>query len=376
MTRRVNEVEMEQDVAENLKRFMSKVTPESKPKPKNKILLDEDISEDQTLFMPNDPAMFENNDEEEIDLPVETQAFRKETSEGLKFNSSTKFLKDNKARSKNPLSTYFREPGIFLKLPSQGNFSADGDVEFTVNGEIPVYPMTAKDEVWFKNPDALLNGHAIQKVLESCCPGLHNIRDLPINDINVLLLGLRYSSYGKTLKLKAKCPHCKTENTFSVDIDDLLSSIDFLEAEYTILLDNGLKLYIKPYTYDSMIKVTIVTFEEAKVLQLLQNESMPEEEKKEAIRNAFIKINDLMIHVMARAIYKIITPDNKTVKDQENIEEWLGEVDRKTFEILKNKFDEINEIGVPKNYHVTCVNPKCKKEFPVAISYDPASFFV
>lgn len=378
-TKRTTEVEMEKDVAENLQRFMSKVSPDARPKPKNKISFDEGFEENQELFpqFPNNNLQLENSEEsDEEELEITPIAYRKgEESEGIKYQSTTKFLKDHKPKSNNPLSSFFREPGIFLKLPSQGNFNNEDEIEFTVNGEVAVFPMTAKDEVWFKNPDALLNGHAIQKVLESCSPAIKNVRSLPINDVNVLLLGLRYSSYGKSLRLKAKCPHCKKESTFSVDIDDLLSNINFLEAEYRIELPNGLKLFLQPYTYDSMVKVTIVTFEEAKVIQLLQTENISETEKKASLQESFEKINNLMIHVMSRGIAKIITPDNKTIKDPGFIEEWLGEIDRMTFDILKKKFDEINAIGVPDNYHVTCNNEKCKKEFPITISYDPASFF-
>lgn len=377
MVKRNNEIEMEKDVAENLKRFMSNVAPDSRPKPKNKVFLDDDISEDQTLFGANE-QMFNEEDSQEENVPDQSAAYRKSSlEEGYSHQSTTKFLKDSvNKKTNNPLFSYFREPGIFLKLPSQGNFSNEGEIEFTVNGEIPVFPMTAKDEIWLKNPDALLNGNAIQKILESCCPDIHNIRNLPINDINVLLLGLRYSSYGKFLKLKASCPHCKTENTFSVDIEDLLTNISFLEAEYTINLPNGLKIFVKPYTYDSMVKIAVVTFEESKIIQLLQNEKISEEEKKEAIREAFVNINDLMIHVMAKGIIKVITPDQKSIKDSAFITEWLNEIDRKTFDEIKKKFDQINEIGVPNDYTVKCKNEKCKKEFPITISYDPASFFV
>ena len=48
------------------------------------------------------------------------------------------------------------------------------DVLDTSIEEHPVLPMTAKDELIMKNPDALLNGDAVIQVIESCVPTIKN----------------------------------------------------------------------------------------------------------------------------------------------------------------------------------------------------------
>ena len=42
----------------------------------------------------------------------------------------------------NPLQKYFRQPAIYVKLPSDGKFYPEGTLEMPVNKEIPIYPMT------------------------------------------------------------------------------------------------------------------------------------------------------------------------------------------------------------------------------------------
>ena len=64
----------------------------------------------------------------------------------------------------NPLSKYFRQPKIYLRLPSKGKFYSPGSLVMTESGELPVYAMTAKDELLIKTPDALLNGEATVEV--------------------------------------------------------------------------------------------------------------------------------------------------------------------------------------------------------------------
>ena len=54
--------------------------------------------------------------------------------------------------SNNPLSQYFRQPAIYIKLPSQGSYYPPGALEMPENGEIPVFPMTAIDEITYRTP--------------------------------------------------------------------------------------------------------------------------------------------------------------------------------------------------------------------------------
>ena len=52
----------------------------------------------------------------------------------------------------NPLQKYFRQPKLYITLPSKGKFYPGGVFESTESGELPVFSMTAKDELTFKTP--------------------------------------------------------------------------------------------------------------------------------------------------------------------------------------------------------------------------------
>jgi len=54
----------------------------------------------------------------------------------------------------NPLSSHFRAPKIFAPIPSAGKFYNDEVVEMPETQELPIFAMTAKDEMIMKNPDA------------------------------------------------------------------------------------------------------------------------------------------------------------------------------------------------------------------------------
>lgn len=72
----------------------------------------------------------------------------------------------------NPLKKYFRQPKVYVTLPSKGEYWPDGTIEIPESGEFPIYAMTAKDELAMKTPDALLNGQATVDVIQSCVPNI------------------------------------------------------------------------------------------------------------------------------------------------------------------------------------------------------------
>ena len=74
----------------------------------------------------------------------------------------------------NPLSKYYRQPSIYITLPSKGKYYSKEVLKTTTTGELAVLPMTAKDELAFKTPDALMGGQATVDVIKSCIP---NIKD-------------------------------------------------------------------------------------------------------------------------------------------------------------------------------------------------------
>ena len=75
--------------------------------------------------------------------------------------------------STNPLMQYHRPPGVYVVLPSMGNFYTNKPALSSLN-EVLVRPMTARDELLFKSPDILMNGESLIEVVKSCVPGIEN----------------------------------------------------------------------------------------------------------------------------------------------------------------------------------------------------------
>ena len=125
----------------------------------------------------------------------------------------------------NPLKQYFRQPVIYLRLPSGGEFYPPGTIDMPVNREIPILPMTAIDEITYRTPDALFNGTAVINVIQSCCPNIKNAWVIPSMDVDSLLVAIRIASYGHNMEFDTTCPHCNNVSTQSLDLRSVLDKM-------------------------------------------------------------------------------------------------------------------------------------------------------
>lgn len=105
-------------------------------------------------------------------------------------------------QSTNPLASFFRQPKIYVSLPSKGMFWTKESLEMTENGELPVYAMTAKDEIMLKTPDALISGQATVDVIQSCIPAIKDAWKMPSIDLDTILVAIRIATYGEKMDLE------------------------------------------------------------------------------------------------------------------------------------------------------------------------------
>ena len=110
--------------------------------------------------------------------------------------------------AQNPLQNYFRQPKVFLKLPSMGIYNKPEAIQGNVEN-IPVYGMTGMDEIILKTPDALISGESTVKVIQSCCPTIVDAWDVSNLDIDALLVAVRIATYGNTMNVSYTCKKCE-----------------------------------------------------------------------------------------------------------------------------------------------------------------------
>lgn len=271
----------------------------------------------------------------------------------------------------NPLQQFFRQPAIYLRLPSGGQFWPAGSLDMPANNEIPVYPMTAIDEITYRTPDALFNGAAVVNVIQSCCPSIKNAWKAPSTDVNAILIAIRIASYGQEMEVGSTCPACGEEAEYGLNLTSVLDSMP--KSDFSQMVKRGdLEVYFKPIDYQSQNQINMLQFEQQRLLQMVPAADVPEEEKSKAINNALVEITKITIKAIKDSVASIKTP-HALVSDPTHIEEFLTNCDRTLFTAIRDKAIQLRQDSEIKPMKMTCQS--CKHEYDQAISLDEARFF-
>jgi hypothetical protein len=274
-------------------------------------------------------------------------------------------------KTDNPLRQFFRQPAIYIRLPSNGKGWRPGSLNMPQSGELPVYPMTAIDEITYKTPDALFNGEAVVSVIQSCMPNILDAWAVPSTDIDAILVAIRIASYGHSMDIGTTCPECKTENEFGLD---LRTVIDRLEAaDYAQPLSTGdLEIYFRPLDYHQINANSQYQFQQQKTLAALDNTEIPETDRVNQINAMMRQIMDVTVNTITQSILEIRAPST-IVSEAEHIHEFVAKCDRDMFNKIRDKVVALREASELKPLSLTC--PSCQHRYQQAFTMDMSRFF-
>lgn len=275
-------------------------------------------------------------------------------------------------QNSNPLRQFFRQPAIYITLPSRGNHWPAGALEMTVNSELPVLPMTALDEIAYRTPDALFNGQAVVGVIQSCIPNIKDAWQTPAIDLNAILVAIRIASYGHDMEFGTQCPACNTETDYTVDLRNILDGLK--SADYSQpIRHSDLEIYLRPMNYLHQTDTNKMQFEQQKRIQLIQtNSELADEQKIEELNRSLIAITKLTTDALKLSVSAIRTP-SALVAEPEFISEFLDNCDRKLFDTIKQQIIELREGSEVQPLQIKC--SECGHEYQQLLTMDQASFF-
>ena len=272
----------------------------------------------------------------------------------------------------NPLKQYFRQPAIYVKLPSQGNGYPANALTMPPTGELPVYAMTAIDEITYRTPDALYNGQATVNVIQSCVPDIKDGWSIPSSDVDTLLIAIRIASYGHDMDFNTQCTACNHESERTLDLRTVLDSIK--APDYTKSLAWGdMEIYFKPLSYKNLNDNNQMQFENQKLLQILPNTEMNNNDKMTALTAAMKKITDITVSALAQSVATIKTP-TAMVSEPEYIEEFLKNCDRNLFTQIRDHIIKLKAQAEMQPMKIVC--DECTNEYEQSVALDMSTFFV
>lgn len=271
----------------------------------------------------------------------------------------------------NPLKQYFRRPALYVKLPSAGKYYDSTVIEMPENGELPVYPMTAIDEITSKTPDALYNGNAVADIIQSCVPAIKDPWKITGMDLDALLVAIRMATNGNEMEIDTVCPSCDETNKYGLNLSSILAN--FKPGEYDEPLKVG-QLFIKfrPLTYREANKGNVAQIEMQRILTTLS--TLEDEEKRnKATSEGLVKISQISMEIIANSIDTITLPNEVVVTDKAHILEFLSNTDKAMYTSIRDHSIKLRESTEIKPLHMKCVH--CQHEYDQPFTLNISDFF-
>lgn len=272
--------------------------------------------------------------------------------------------------SVNPLKQYFRKPILYFKLPSGAKLYDSTVINMPPNQELPVYAMTAADEVTMRTPDALFNGAAMVDIIKSCIPNIIDPWKINSIDIDAIIIAIRAASVGNSIDVESICPKCEHVGTYGVNLVNLL--MDQQDVDYSETLKvRELEIKFRPLEYTEMNRSNLEQFEIQRMIVTIENYEDSDEKQKQ-MKTAISKMNELVVVLVNESIEYIRTPES-IVTDKSFIKEFLDNCDKKTFEAIKDASVKLRERNQMKPTKLHCIN--CQNEYTQKVTLNNTDFF-
>ena len=286
-------------------------------------------------------------------------------------------LQQGQTQQVNPLKKYYRQPKQYIKLPSGYKFYPEGSIDVSESGEIAVYPMTAKDELLFKTPDALLNGEATVSVIQSCVPAIKNAWVMPSIDVDAVLISIRMATYGEKMSVPVTIPGTKIQRDFELDLQSSLDKLLSAQYQETVFVAD-MEVTTNPLTYDQFTKMAIKSFEEARLQETIRNQEISEEDKLKRFQQSLTKLTALNVGMVTETVVSVKV-DGQTVTDKKMIAEFIENAEKGFFQTILDHLEKQRDAFALPEMTITTTEEERKEgapeSFKLPIQFDTANFF-
>jgi hypothetical protein len=271
--------------------------------------------------------------------------------------------------AQNPLQQFFRQPKIYIKLPSQGVYCQPGTIQGDVNN-MSVYSLTGMDEIILKTPDALLSGESSVRVIESCVPGIKNAWDMSILDSQVIFTAMRIATFGNEMTVTNTCGKCQEENEYDLDLTRIIEHFSNVQYDNKIVLKE-LVIKLQPLNYRQSTDFNLRNFRLQQKIR--QAETIEDQTEQQDMINALFEELSVIQNELYKACVESVEANNKVVTERVFINEWMDNCDKEIFDSIKQHIEQGREKWKSPTYPVKCTS--CQNETSLFVDLDQSNFF-
>jgi hypothetical protein len=279
-----------------------------------------------------------------------------------------------------PLSKYYRQPAVYITLPTKGKYYGPDVFTPTETGEIPILPMNAKDELAFKTPDAMISGQATVDVIKSCVPNFKNPWMMTNYDTDTILLAIRAATYGETMDVTYTVPGTTEQVTQSISVVQLLEGLKNVEIRDEFTTKDGFTVKVSPLNYKTLNRIQTAQYEQERIYSTVRNSTLTEQQKGEQFVKSFKLLNEINFDLLVEAITEIKTPDGTVVNDKSLISEFCNNCEAKLINEIQAELGKIRMQAQIPPVKMQSTEEQIKNGAPVSyevpVTFDNSNFFV
>lgn len=289
------------------------------------------------------------------------------------------------------LNNYIRQPAVYTKLPCGKNWYKNNEIEFNLNDEVSILPMSHRDEILSHNADALFSSNAVVEIIKSCVPNVKDVKNILLPDVEVLLLAIKIASIDNEIEVSLLCPNCLEiynnasneekeqlikDKKISIQPQDFLFDAklcleQFLPKDDEYIYEfNNVKIHCKPLTLEESSRLDILNFEIRNAINIYIEESekdntleqnlkdladvnnwLKNKEKNDKLNSLLEKLDDIIIDTLVCSIKYVEVPEG-IEENKENIKDFITKLPADTFIKIRNYINDINQSSLDKK--ITC----------------------
>jgi hypothetical protein len=157
----------------------------------------------------------------------------------------------------------------------------------------------------------------------------------------------------------------------AVDLRRVLDKIR--SPDYKTPLQIGdLTFYFGPPSYKDQTDTALAQFESQKIIEMVNQMEMTEEERLHQLGNAFRKLTEITADIVTKTIRAIKIPD-AMVTDKTHIRQFLDNCPKAIWEAVRDKSAELTESSEIEPFDITCQS--CGHEYKQEFTLNMSNFF-
>lgn len=243
----------------------------------------------------------------------------------------------------NPLQTFFRKPKFSILLPSRGRWYPANSLKST-DGRIEILSMTAADETKFKTNEMLMSAQATYDLIQSCAPAIQDPENMPIVDLDAVLLSIRRATYSDTLSFTAPVPGTSLTDQFDLSIEALVNGLENVseiwDEELTIQEgENQVTFQLVPLSLKSLFNTTRHIMKQQHRAETLINSASEPDEKLQEISQQLKTIANFTVNTLADSVRSISTLSGYQSQNPAEIRDLMSKLDLEYFRAIRSHLE-------------------------------------